>query len=146
MPSLSGRPVIIHVFLGSEICVSHLGHLALSSAARKYICPLMVLVVIFLLFTRSYSRVVKSAMAKVDICAISGLLKSVWKYSIPPIISWDVKAFSPRSLRKRIMSSSSLLRGFPSWNSSFSMGIRIAHFPFACAFARVGLGCRRRGI
>jgi len=83
----------------------------------------MVLDDIFPLFTRSYSKVVKFAMAKADMCAISGLLKSVWKYSIPPIISWDVKAFSPRSLRKRIISSSSLLLVFPSSNSSFSMGV-----------------------
>jgi len=68
---------------------------------------------------------VKSAMAKADICAMSGLLKSVWKCSVPPIISWDVKAFSPRSFRKRTMSSSSLLRGFPLWNSSLSIGVKV---------------------
>jgi len=53
LPSLSGRPVIFHVFLGSAISVSHLGHLALSCPARKYIRPLMIFIVIFPLFTRS---------------------------------------------------------------------------------------------
>jgi len=90
LPSLSGRPVIFQVFLGWVTSVLHLGHLVPSFSAEKYIRPLMTFIVIFSLFTKSHSMVVKSAMAKVDICAISGLLKSVWECSIPAIISWDV--------------------------------------------------------
>lgn len=64
----------------------------------------------------------KSAVAKVDILVVSKVVKVVWKFT-PSIISWDVKAFSLRSFRKAIMSSSIWLRLFPFWNSFLSMGI-----------------------
>jgi len=79
MPFLSGRPAIFHVFLGSGISSPHLGHLAMPfPPAMKYIRPLTTFILIFPLFIRSYSRAVKSAMAKVDIFVISGVLNSVW--------------------------------------------------------------------
>ncbi len=68
----------------------------------------------------------KSATMKVDILAISEVLKFVWR-SIPPIISWDVKAFSLRSFRKEIMSSSTLLGSSPESNSSLTMGTENPH-------------------
>jgi len=43
------------------------------------------------------------------------------------------------------MSSSILLRGFPLWNSSLSMGMWILSFVVVVC-VRVGLGCHRRGI
>ena len=102
---------MIHVFLGAAvISVWHFGHLLASgTGAEKCICPLMALIESLPLFTISDRSAEKSEIAKADIWAMSGFVKSVAGCSIPPIISWDVKAPSLRSFRKEIISSSTLL-------------------------------------
>ena len=84
----------------------------------------------------------KSAMAKVDILLISGVLKSVWQW-IPAIISCDVNAPSFRSFRKPIISASTLLWSFPPSNFFLFIGIG---FPCSFLASRISLGVFWRSV